>query len=116
MIDPYKSSSKPVASLNVITDRSLKPISIMKRKALALCLCLLGSCTTAGPFVVSISSDGKGNLIIEKAYVRMNAFTGTVTMDESTVHKINIGTAGPSVQIAGPKPKPPKTKQSQGGR
>ena len=86
----------------------------MKRKAITLCLCLLASCTTAGPFVVSISSDGKGNLIIEKAYVRMNAFTGMLTMDESTIHTIHIGTAGPSVQIAGPKPKKKiKTKQSQ---
>jgi len=40
---------------------------------------IVSGCTTAGPFVTNISSDGNGNLIIEKSYVKMNAFMGTVS-------------------------------------
>lgn len=36
-------------------------------------------CSTAGPFVTSISSDGRGNLIVEKSHIRYNSFTGTVS-------------------------------------
>ncbi len=51
----------------------------MKKTAaglLATALVVLTGCTTAGPFVTNISSDGRGNLIIEKNTVHMNAFTG----------------------------------------
>ena len=44
---------------------------------------LVGGCTSAGPFVTNISSDGKGNLIVEKNTVRMNAFMGTVSSGDS---------------------------------
>ncbi len=40
---------------------------------------MVGGCTSAGPFVTNISSDGKGNLIVEKNTVHMNAFMGTVS-------------------------------------
>ncbi|NLF15932.1 MAG: hypothetical protein GX595_01555 [Lentisphaerae bacterium] len=40
---------------------------------------MAGGCTSAGPFVTNISSDGKGNLIVEKNTVHMNAFMGTVS-------------------------------------
>ena len=43
----------------------------------------VSGCTTAGPFVTNISSDGKGNLIVEKNTVHMNAFMGTVSSGES---------------------------------
>jgi hypothetical protein len=42
-------------------------------------LTTLAGCTTAGPFVTNISSDGNGGLVVEKAMVQMNGFTGTVT-------------------------------------
>lgn len=48
------------------------------------------SCTTAGPFVTSISSDGNGNLIIEKSMVEMNAFMGTVSNKDSSTTKIRL--------------------------
>ncbi|MCF8036590.1 MAG: hypothetical protein K9K62_06940 [Desulfobacteraceae bacterium] len=55
------------------------------------CLCsffisilfFLGGCSTAGPFVTNISSDGQGNLIVEKNTVRFNSFTGTVSSGEN---------------------------------
>ena len=39
---------------------------------------LLGGCSTAGPFVTNISSDGRGNLIVEKNTVHFNPFIGYV--------------------------------------
>jgi len=47
-------------------------------------------CTTAGPFVTNISSDGNGGLVIEKAMVEMNGFTGTVTNKNPTTSTIYI--------------------------
>jgi hypothetical protein len=41
---------------------------------------LAGCTTTAGPFVTNISSDGKGNLVVEKNTVIVNGFTGTVSV------------------------------------
>ena len=48
----------------------------------ALALVLIG-CSTAGPFVTNISSDGQGNLIIEKNTVKFNSFTGNVSSGET---------------------------------
>ncbi len=39
----------------------------------------LSGCTSAGPFVTSISSDGRGGIIIEKDTVYLNGFTGTIS-------------------------------------
>ena len=47
--------------------------------AMAFIVASLVGCTTAGPFITNISSDGKGNLIVEKNTVHMNAFMGTVS-------------------------------------
>jgi len=55
----------------------------MKRAALLLVVILLAGCSTAGPFVSGISSDGKGGLIIQKGYVEMNGFTGTISNKEA---------------------------------
>ena len=51
---------------------------------------LASSCTTAGPFVTSISSDGRGNLIIEKSMVKMDAFMGTVSNEGATTTTIKL--------------------------
>lgn len=51
---------------------------------------LLQGCTSAGPFVTNISSDGNGGLQIEKCMVHMNAFMGTVSNDQCTTQNINI--------------------------
>lgn len=58
---------------------------------LAIGLSLLASgCTTAGPFVTSISSDGRGNLIVEKSMVQYNGFTGTVSNESTTSTSIKL--------------------------
>lgn len=46
---------------------------------------LLDGCTSAGPFVTNVSSDGKGNLIVEKNTVHMNAFMGTVSSGDNPI-------------------------------
>ena len=66
----------------------------MKIKIVPLVL-LMGSvmlvgCSTAGPFVTNISSDGRGNLIIEKTKVEYNAFTGTVSNEDTTTTTIKV--------------------------
>lgn len=55
--------------------------------ALAL---LTAGCTTAGPFVTSISSDGRGGLIVEKSMVKYNSFMGTVSNDSTTTTTIRL--------------------------
>jgi hypothetical protein len=50
----------------------------------------LSGCTSAGPFVTNISSDGRGNLIIEKTNVKLNAFMGTVSNEGGTTTTIKL--------------------------
>jgi type IV secretion system protein VirB7 len=40
---------------------------------------LLAGCTTAGPYVTNISSDGANGLTIEKCKVELNAFLGVIS-------------------------------------
>jgi len=52
----------------------------MKKLSMLIVLgSFLAGCTTAGPYVTNISSDGNNGLNIEKCGVQMNAFTGTVS-------------------------------------
>jgi type IV secretion system protein VirB7 len=51
---------------------------------------ILSGCTTAGPFVTNVSSDGNGGLVIEKTYVKMNAFTGTISNEGGTTTTIKL--------------------------
>lgn len=50
--------------------------------SLAACAVLMG-CSTAGPYVTNISSDGRGNLIVEKNTVHMNGFTGNISTGDN---------------------------------
>lgn len=52
----------------------------------------LQACTTAGPYVTNISSDGNMGLNIEKCAVHMNAFTGAVSTGECTTQNIKLRT------------------------
>lgn len=47
-------------------------------------------CTTAGPYVTNISSDGRNGLNIEKCAVKFNAFMGTVSTAECTSQHIQL--------------------------
>jgi type IV secretion system protein VirB7 len=52
----------------------------------------VSACSTAGPFVTSISSDGAGGLTIEKNTIEFNYFTNTVSSgDNPTTTTIHLG-------------------------
>jgi hypothetical protein len=56
---------------------------------------VVAGCSTAGPFITNISSDGKGSLVVEKAMIQYNGFTGTVSTKDHTSSTIQV-TATPS--------------------
>jgi len=62
----------------------------MKLAFVVAVLLALTGCTTAGPFVTSISSDGNGGLVIEKSMVEFNCFLGTIGNTDSTTTKIYL--------------------------
>lgn len=62
----------------------------IKITLMAVLACLLGACTTAGPFVTNISSDGNYGLNVEKCSVHMNAFMGTVSTGECTAQSLKL--------------------------
>ncbi len=54
-----------------------------------------GGCTSAGPFVTDISSDGNGRLIITKNTVVHNSFLGVITDgNQPIVYRIKVGPGG----------------------
>lgn len=61
----------------------------MRVLILALCIGLAG-CSTAGPFITNISSDGKGGIVIEKAKARFNSFLGVIDTTETTNYSIQL--------------------------
>jgi type IV secretion system protein VirB7 len=63
----------------------------MSRVIFGLTLLLgLSACTTAGPYVTNISSDGDNGLTVEKCSVHMNAFMGTVSTGDCTSQNIKL--------------------------
>lgn len=64
----------------------------MKAYLVAALLLALTGCTTAGPYVTNISSNGANGLNIEKCSVHMNAFMGTVSTGECTTQSITLTT------------------------
>ena len=50
----------------------------------------LSGCTTAGPYVTNISSDGANGLNIEKCKVELNAFLGVVNTGECSNSAIKL--------------------------
>jgi len=64
----------------------------MKAYLIAALLLTLTGCTTAGPYVTNISSNGANGLNIEKCSVHMNAFMGTVSTGECTTQSITLTT------------------------
>lgn len=51
---------------------------------------LLAGCTTAGPYVTNISSDGANGLNIEKCKVELNAFLGVVNTGDCTSSTLKL--------------------------
>ena len=63
----------------------------MRLKAMLLLPVVLSAgCSMAGPFVTNISSDGKGNLIVEKGYAVKDWWTGAMVNKEGGTSIIKI--------------------------
>ena len=57
---------------------------------LSIAILSLTACTTAGPYVTNLSSDGNNGLNIEKCTAQMNAFMGTVSTGECSTQNIKL--------------------------
>lgn len=68
-----------------------------------LALLALSGCSTAGPFVMGISSDGTGGITVEKCLVHFNAFLGVVSNSDCNNENIRLAT------ISTPEQKPKRT-------
>ncbi|WP_084685329.1 hypothetical protein [Methylotuvimicrobium alcaliphilum] len=55
-----------------------------------LAVIFLTGCTTAGPYVTNISSDGNNGLNIEKCKVELNAFLGVVNTGDCSSSNIKL--------------------------
>ena len=75
----------------------------MKKLVMLLVIPLLAGCTTAGPFVTNISSDGRGGLNIEKSKVEYNMFLGVVSTTDTT--NTNIQLSNPPAPAPAPSTK-----------
>ena len=53
-------------------------------------IALLAGCTTAGPYVTNISSDGANGLNIEKCKVELNAFLGVVNTGDCSNSSLKL--------------------------
>lgn len=62
----------------------------MKTSLFALVSITLSACTTAGPYVTNISSDGNNGLNIEKCKVELNAFLGVVNTGDCITSNIKL--------------------------
>jgi hypothetical protein len=62
----------------------------MKRLILLPAVLGLSACTTAGPYVTNLSSDGANGLNIEKCKVELNAFLGVVNTGECINSNIKL--------------------------
>jgi type IV secretion system protein VirB7 len=65
-----------------------KTIQLAGAGIMAVAVATLAGCSTAGPFVTSISSDGKGDLIVQKNTVHVNGFTGIVSTGENPTTEV----------------------------
>jgi len=56
------------------------------RNLLLIMLVMLAGCTTAGPYVTSISTDGNCTIFIEKSSTEYSMITGTVGNKNESGH------------------------------
>ncbi|MDD4914484.1 MAG: hypothetical protein PHW13_05530 [Methylococcales bacterium] len=62
----------------------------MKLSIYLFAIAALTGCTTAGPYVTNISSDGANGLNIEKCKVELNAFLGVVNTGDCSNSSIKL--------------------------
>lgn len=62
----------------------------MKKPIFLACVLVISGCTTAGPYVTNISSDGNNGLNIEKCKVQFNAFLGVVSTGDCATSNLKL--------------------------
>lgn len=71
----------------------------MAKVALAVVAIGIAGCTSrAGPFVTNVSSDGRGNLVVEKCMVELQRQISTVQNTDCTTTSIALGREGTAAQ------------------
>lgn len=57
---------------------------------LAALIVVLAGCSSAGPFVTNVSSDGRGTVLVEKAMLQYNSVLGTVSVKDRSTSIIRV--------------------------
>ncbi len=65
-------------------------MNILKTNLIFCSVLLLAGCTTAGPYLTNISSDGANGLNIEKCKVELNAFLGVVNTGDCSNSSLKL--------------------------
>ena len=73
-----------------VYSEQIKEMSMKKLSIAVFLLVSLAGCTTAGPYVTNISSDGNNGLNIEKCAVQFNSFTGAVSNTDCTSQSVKL--------------------------
>ena len=60
------------------------------RIALILALLTVVGCSTAGPFVTSVSSNWRGGIVVEKCSITLNQFTSTISNKDCHQSQIQL--------------------------
>ncbi|MHB8549339.1 MAG: hypothetical protein ACYDAZ_09285 [Thermoplasmataceae archaeon] len=74
----------------MVDARSVRVVKVWGLGLLVVAVAMLQGCSTAGPFVTDISSDGNNGLNVEKCSAQMNAFMGTVSNSNCTSEHIQL--------------------------
>ena len=67
---------------------------------------LAAGCTTAGPYVTNLSSDGRDGLTVEKCQVEFNAFMGVVSTKNCTTQTLFLNRAAATTTENDPRYQP----------
>lgn len=78
------------AGFRTVTDYIYHLLKVSKVVIIICLATLLYGCSTAGPFVTNISSDGRGGLNIEKARVKVNFWTDGLETTDTTQEHIQL--------------------------
>jgi type IV secretion system protein VirB7 len=65
----------------------------MKKLITIILLAAVTGCSSAGPYVTNISSDGAGGLSVEKCQVKYNGFGNYVSTGDCTHQNLKLGYA-----------------------
>lgn len=62
------------------------------KRLLMICVAMIAvaGCSTVGPYVTNISSDGNGNVVVEKSMIEYNGLLGTFQSKDVTTSTIKI--------------------------